>query len=173
MRAIVVGMVAYFSFAGIAIADFAPDPSLFNESEFKPFKGNGPANVEGEAFIRTKGGENRNCQAETVYLAPATSYDKAAVNKLGFNLRAAMDFAGLAAPFWRKSTCNSQGKFVFKKIPSGDYFAITNVEWRAREGRRDEKQGGTLVQKVTITDGDNSLILTDKDQAGWGGWSFK
>lgn len=148
----------------------APDVP-FTEEAFAPYKGDGPANLDGEAFLKTEKGEVRNCSGETVLLAPGTQYDINVLNRFAFSFEVALMWAKDAKPYWRDSICDSQGKFNFQGVPEGSWFVITQVQWKAMGYGT---QGGTVIQKVTLKPGQNRVILSQKNMRPMPfGWDFK
>lgn len=128
----------------------------FSESDFAPFAGNGPATLEGEAFLGTKGGGVKTCAGGAVFLAPNTKYDIDVITSLTFSRDAAMRKAGPAGKYWKESVCDSQGKFSIEDVPLGEWIVLTDVSWFAENN---QKQGGLVAKKVTIRDKKNKVIL--------------
>lgn len=155
----------------LAMSACATTPDVpFSNADFASYHGNGPARIEGQAFLKTQGGDVKTCAGEQVLLAPATAYDEAVVSRFAFSLSVALMWAGPAAHHWRKSICDSRGNFNFSGVPRGEWFVITQVRWAVRSTNIDpgnlnkgEVQGGTLVHKVTLHPGANSVILSMDD----------
>lgn len=145
----------------LAMSACAGTPTVpFSDAEFAPYRGNGPASVEGQAFLRTEGGDVKTCVGESVLLAPGTEFDNSVVTKFGFGLDNALYLAGEAAPYWRKSMCDPQGKFTFKGVPTGTWFVVTQVRWRPS---LQAIQGGTLMQKISLRPGQNNVMMSMDD----------
>ena len=141
----------------------------FSEVDFSPYRGDGPASLDGEAFVKTENGEVRNCSGESVFLAPGTPFDVNVITAFFFNFDLAMKEAGKAAPYWRVSVCDSQGKFVFTDVPVGTWIVVTAVRWGS-QGRfsggvliRGHSEGGQLAQKITLRPGKNRAVMTMKN----------
>lgn len=121
----------------------------------------------------------QTCAGETVYLAPANSYDQAVVDSFAFGLKTALQKAGPAAPYWRKSVCNAQGNFQFKAVPNKQWLVITQVGWEVLSpdagpdltniGRpqsnigKTQREGGMLIKRVALSPGTNGVILSGDD----------
>lgn len=138
--------------------------SPFSDVDFAPYRGDGPASLDGEAFVKTENGEVRNCSGESVFLAPGTPFDFNVIKAFFFNFDLAMKEAGKAAPYWRESLCDSQGKFAFTDVPVGTWIVVTVVRWgnsgRVIGGR---SEGGQLAQKITLRPGKNRAVMTMKN----------
>lgn len=126
----------------------------------------GKSKLEGSAFLRQNGGGVVTCAGQEVFLFPYTDY----ANEL-LSLMYGSSEKGISAwyttkykfinedpnyPNYKKNSfCDAQGKFVFEKLSSGTYFAITNVSWRVGY----DQQGGFLMQKVTLGKSETKNIV--------------
>ena len=158
----------------------------FADADFSAFAGDGPATLDGEAFLRLQTGNIKTCAGATVLLAPATEYDIHVAKSLIFNLDQALKQAGPAAKYWRETECDAEGKFSFEDIPVGDWIVITDVSFSvtdpnlvlqnlqrngglARQGTEginaasQRHEGGLVGRKVTVTNKHNRVILTEKN----------
>lgn len=130
----------------------------FSASDFSAYVGEGPATLEGQAFLRTRGGELRYCAGESVLLAPGTQYDIDVITAFAFGRNVALKRAGPAAQYWRESVCDAQGKFQFDGLPVGSWIVITDVRyWVAGS-----EQGGVMGKKVNLRAGRNSVIMNEQ-----------
>lgn len=148
-----------------SLAESAPEleeaDTAFAKTEFAPYRGDGPASLEGEAFVKTENGENRNCGGETILLAPYLSYDINVINGFTFvDIDTALQKAGPAAPYWRESSCDSQGRFEFTNVPVGTWIVITTVRW----GNTWHQERTLLAKKITLRPTKNRISLTMKDR---------
>ncbi|WP_310452255.1 nuclear transport factor 2 family protein [Sulfuritalea sp.] len=136
----------------------------FSVVDFAPYRGDGPASLEGEAFVKTENGEVRNCSGDAVFLAPYTPFDVEVITAFLFHIDLALKKAGQAAPYWRESSCDSQGKFEFTNVPTGTWIAITAVRWgnsgRVIGGRA---EGGQLAKKIILHPGKNRIVMNMKN----------
>jgi hypothetical protein len=59
----------------------------FNEGDFQPWAGAGPATLHGQAFFKTVGGDVKTCAGSGVFLMPANPYGEglATADSKGFN----------------------------------------------------------------------------------------
>ena len=129
--------------------------------------------------MRQRGGGIVTCAGEAVTLLAATHYVVATLPALTAQRRASAAFnenqdvvltALLAAHAQRvpeiesnfrasiigKATCDAQGRFAFNGIAPGAYVVFTGVTWMAG----DERQGGPMEQGVTVSPGENNVILS-------------
>lgn len=140
------------------------EDSSFSEADFAPYRGDGKSSLEGEAFVKTENGEVRNCSGESVFLAPDTPFDINVITAFLFHVDLAMKKAGEAAPYWRESSCDSQGKFTFEDIPAGKWIVITVVRW-GNSGRviGGQSEGGQLAKKIDLRSGKNRIVMNMKN----------
>lgn len=136
----------------------------------------GQSVVEGEAFMRTRGGTVRTCAGLTVRLHPVTDYTterfqhvfagSVAVSEERFHLGRGGEYGNLESEprFYqdaRDTVCGADGNFRFAGVPVGEYFVVAWVVWG--EGVTYlGKQGGVLMKRIHVTTEDEiiTVILT-------------
>jgi len=133
-------------------------PSPFEPDEAKYAMTPGPGSIKGSAFIRQQGGGIVTCAGAQVVAVPATRYATDRISALYGNIHKGQYFGGDVKfvpddprylEMRRNTRCDAQGNFQFDGLARGDYFVITNVRWLAGN----QQQGGALMQRVTIKDG--------------------
>ena len=139
-----------------------PRRAAFNEAEFQPYAGSGTSTIQGQAFLKTRGGEVRFGAGNTVYMVPATSftrewYDRAVVG--GVNLGAADPEAqSRIAQYERRTTADGNGNFEFRNIPAGEYFITCNIVWEVPYSTgytvQTTQTGGTAHAAVKVGPGE-------------------
>jgi hypothetical protein len=133
----------------------------FSDADFAPYRGDGAAILEGQAYVELAGTvlpNLRTCFGEPVFLAPATGFDRFVITT-AVDGHPVDDAAGPAAPYWRKATCDSQGRFTFSDVPSGDWYAVTQVTWSVRS---EPYQVSKLVRRVTLRPGQNVVVMSSR-----------
>lgn len=149
-------------FAALAIAGCIttrPMVSTYNPSEYTKYHQAGTAEVKGQAFLKTQGGEVRYAAGNTVSLIPATAYSEEVISYIQnykFIRPEGVD------PRWKESfkdtTADGNGNFEFSNVSAGAYFLECPIYWMAG----DEETGHTVYKKVDIHKGDKiKVILTD------------
>lgn len=135
----------------------------FKPEEHAPYRESGPNRVEGQAFLRQRGGTVVTCAGAKVVVAPATDFIR---EVLAF-IRAGGDLASLPIPgreyqsILRQTTCDAQGNFAIANLPAGRWIVATGVEWTV--GR--ERQGGTVQREIVLPSSER-ILLTDDDHSG-------
>jgi hypothetical protein len=141
----------------------------FADTAYAPYSGDGAAMLDGQAYVELTTGINgpinfRTCDGGPVFLAPALAFDAYVINSAagdGFPLEVR---AGPAAPFWRKSICDSQGRFTFSGVPAGDWIVVTQVKFASIVLTRNRGNVGTqmLARNVTLRPGQNAVAMTTR-----------
>lgn len=136
----------------------------FSDADFAPWTGSGPAALEGQAFLKTVGGDVKTCAGEDVGLLPATAYNREIVQSIRSGHENLVNRSGAADPYTRHSICDAQGNFSFVSLPAGTWIVWTNVEWTVLlSDTAASHEGGRLIREITLSPGENSVILADRD----------
>ncbi|UCE74111.1 MAG: hypothetical protein JSV56_00020 [Methanomassiliicoccales archaeon] len=135
-----------------------------------PEMGTGTATVRGQAFLKTMVGEVKYAAGNEVVLAPVTSYSTQMYETSG----------NWAIDSWRPypqyeprqpdprrkkyggyTQGDGEGRFEFKKVPEGEYYLGTYVQWSIPQQYGYRPQGGTITKKITVEEGkEYNMILT-------------
>jgi len=128
--------------------------------------------IEGNALLRTRGGDVRTCAGYQVLLIPETEARRNAVMKLfengdhGYrqaavsNSDAALGVLNSAKMKSVNQTCDAQGDFVFSDLSSGSYFLVTEVLWDVPGSYGVSNiQGGALMKKVSVSGGATQRVV--------------
>lgn len=115
------------------------------------YAGEGSGAVEGQAFMRTLGGEVRYAAGCTVYLWPKTAHLEEAADGLcrGLNVNISPD----TMPAQRTTVASAEGRFRFKGLPAGTYLALTKIEWVVPSGFGSSTTGGWVAAPVEVPAG--------------------
>lgn len=135
----------------------------FDVSEATYIKAQGTGVIEGQAFLRQKGGTVVTAAGAAVVLMPATKYTSA-LAKAGSEKRLKpLSIATEARTYMRETIADSDGRFRFDRVPPGQYYLMTEVTWKAYEPSigMSIPQGGRLFQSVALSAGERkSIIMT-------------
>lgn len=150
--------------------------SAYSRSEVSWSLEGGNNTIRGDGFLMRRDGQVVKCSGRMVQLIPYGTYSEermrlkyasrkyARLPMYEHQLSQLHDFTyqgmylELADPKYtediRSTTCNIDGKFNFKNIPSGEYFIETIISW----GVGDFPQGGFVYEKVSIEPRENEEI---------------
>lgn len=141
------------------LTDAAAMRSPFVAGELEPWAKGGAANLRGQAFLKTMGGDIKTCAGEHVLLLPVAAYVDEFLSKRKAGI--SVDGDPRLQPYTRTTICDAQGNFSFAGLPELRWYVLTDVTWGAPETNQ---QGGVLMQAVTLAPGDNQVFLTYRDQ---------
>jgi hypothetical protein len=154
----------------------------FDNNQAAAFTGTGSANLHGQAFLKTVGGDVRTCAGEDVVLIPATPYFDEMIEKTTSGIDTHLDQR--ATSLLRRTICDAQGNFSFPSLPTQKWYVLTQVKWGVphieQPGEHPglitglllgvhappstDEQGGELMQAINLHPGDNQALLTSRDQ---------
>ena len=142
--------------------------SSFDSELAKHIHDEGTNSIQGQAFLRQRGGNVVTCAASEVRLIPATKYAKEYVRrKYGTDQGGYDDWDPILlendpktdTSFWthtRTTTCDAEGEFEFDGVPDGTYYVTTRVMWSAGQY---SQQGGDIAEIVDLAGNDSKKIL--------------
>jgi hypothetical protein len=124
--------------------------------------------IEGEAMVRTRGGDVKTCAGLAVSVLPVTAYTDLYASRAFRSTQAGIyvpplfgkpvNLAPEASPFVRAKRCNSQGQFSFKGLPDGTYYVVAKVTWEAPTRYGLVTQGGDVMQRVELRGGETKEL---------------
>jgi hypothetical protein len=137
--------------------DVAADPS-----EYRAFLQGGSAELRGQAFLTTRGGEVRVAAGRLVTLDLATNYAREWFRRFGADA-ARFDALPPDTTFVRArktTTANAEGRFRFSGLAPGDYIVRTTVTWEA--GVSSSLQGGVVAALVSVKEGQADEVVLNQ-----------
>ena len=142
----------------------------FNAEESAYILEEGSFSIQGSAFLRQRGGGVVGCQGNVVSLYPATRHMTEIFRHAygstegGGYISHIPEFENIdsrVGKYSRKTQCDIQGEFSFDDLVPGIYYVETTVSWNVPGSFwTSNKQGGALMQRVEIVDGDESVVIT-------------
>jgi hypothetical protein len=157
-----IGMIliaCFFSSGCVPTANRYVSPAIpFNESEFNKFLGLGTSTIQGQVFMRTRGGAVIYGAGSKVLLVPFTQYTKQIFEGGSFN---GYNDSSLAK-YTRTTVADATGNFEFIDIPQGAYVALSSVEWQVPLGRTYSNEGGGVNSYVEVAVGQRIKVMLTK-----------
>ena len=156
-----------------------PDPEYYVQAKFdkkaaqkmlKP----GNNTIKGEGFLRQRSGQVIKCSGYEVSLIPATDYASERMIQLyesdekGYNpvINARRyNFIPDEKEYYdlgKTTVCNADGKFEFKNVADGTFYVITPVLWESFYEKYTRFEGGSLMQKVKVKNGETKEVIMTK-----------
>lgn len=179
-----ISLIAIAMLAGCA----TPTPkiqltSTFNEAETREMLREGTNTIKGSALFRQRNGGIVTCAGNNVRLTPATAYAQERMRHIYGNAnngyKRSPKFPNdvilrtdTSSPFThthprylelaRQTVCDAQGFFFFNNVADGDFFIATGITWEVVIGIQTHTQGGFLMQRVTVSDGEVKEIVLSR-----------
>ncbi len=146
----------------------APQPYAltqpYNEADFTPYAGVGLATLDGQAFMKTVGGDVKTCAGNKVYLVPATAYSDEVIAHSHRGAPPIANRDARATQFSRTAICDATGKFTFAQVPAKRWYVVATVTWGVATENGINPQGGEVLKTVDLKSGQNQIIMTDDDR---------
>lgn len=141
-----------------------PQPRLavFNETEYAAYAQPGTGVIEGQAFLRTRGGDVKLAAGHKVNLNPVTTYSTEWFERLCKRHEDIEDADQRAAAYLRQCVADGEGRFRFEGLPAGEYYLMCRIVWEAFTGRYTEETGGIAYAKVTVHDGKTARAVVTR-----------
>jgi hypothetical protein len=139
-------------------------PIDFDEAEYAALQTVGTGVVRGSLFGRTVGGDVKLGAGQVVRLFPATKYTQQRYREQWIGGRMATKSEDPRyIKYVRETTVGVDGKFEFRSIPPGEYFAVSTVYWtaitRTTYGPISETQGGLVVKRFVVANDQTADVV--------------
>lgn len=127
----------------------------------------GAGQILGSALLRQRGGGVVTCAGEVVLLWPSGPWSDEWMQKnIPTGFREVLseiplsEVSPLFGEYGRSMICDAQGEFIFDDVPVGTWYLMTNVIWMVPGRFGGYRVGGTLVERIHVTEGTNRITLT-------------
>lgn len=141
--------------------------STFNPTEVAFFNKPGTAQINGQAFLKTVGGDVKTAAGNKVALVPVSAYSRERMNAIygtGNCSTKAVDFGPPDPQFERytkNTTADGDGRFRFEGLSAGQYFVATTVSWAVPSGYVTIPQGCKILKQVSLAEGQKlDIVMT-------------
>ncbi|WP_081253157.1 hypothetical protein [Pseudomonas yamanorum] len=142
-------------------ANQQPVPRIpFPSAEYEALPTTGTGTIEGQAFLKTVGGDVKYGAGSEVYLVPITSYSE---QWYDVSYRQQKPFAvsdPRQAKFVRMVRADGNGNFKFEEVPPGKYFIRADVFWKAPSPYGGlSQQGGSMANRIEVSNGKLTRVI--------------
>ena len=156
--------------SGCASPQLVENQTHFDPKEAAVINERGANVIEGQAFLRQRGGGVVTCAGETVTLVPATSYAEERIRQIYGSANGGvrfwwdgLEFAETDPRYYRmvrEEICDATGDFRFDDVADGDYYVTTGVSWEVPVNvYYSSTQGGTLARRVQVAYGQIERVI--------------
>lgn len=152
------GLAAILAMTALAACQTTPQKveTAFDPKAAAVIHREGPARIDGHAFITRFDNRVMHASGQYVYLVPATAYARERFARLYGGRKflpatsgASMEQDAAYAQHIRKTKAESTGRFRFDNVAAGEYFVATNVQWKDSEDSFFSR-GGAIYETVTV-----------------------
>ncbi len=153
--------------ACLVMAGCVPIPNVkmtngFDSASHDKYRANGTAKIDGQAFLKQRGGGVVTCAGNKVALSPDTEYFReywSIIKRRAKPIEPEVQPG--EQPVTKRTTCDAQGNFEFTNIAEGDWLLTTHVTWSVGYDR----QGAILQRKIQIKHGaSEKIFLSEEDR---------
>lgn len=133
----------------------------FNEAEYQRLPQSGTGVVEGQAFLKTLGGDVKYGAGQVVRLFPVTSYSEQWWQVSVVEKRPLVDSDPRYSQYIRTTQADGAGNFKFTDVPPGKYFINAEVSWFAPTGFQGalQKQGGIVANRIEVSNDKTTRVM--------------
>lgn len=139
-----------------------PRKTAFVEAEYSPYAQPGTGVIEGQAFLRTRGGEVRYGAGGDVNLNPVTSYSSEWWQRTVLGGQPLTDPDPRAARYHRVVRADGEGRFRFDSLPPGSYYIAAEVAWEVPNYPKIGKismTGGVVGDSIALRPGQTARAI--------------
>ncbi|MFN0149619.1 MAG: carboxypeptidase-like regulatory domain-containing protein [bacterium] len=134
----------------------------FREEEYDPYRVPGDASIEGQAFLKTRGGDVKYGAGNEVVLNPATSYSSEWYDRSVVRGEALEAPDLRATSFVRTMIADGEGRFRFENLTPGDYYLACRIVWEVPGSAFSQNYTGGIAHAEAHVDSGKTtkVILT-------------
>jgi len=137
------------------------DRPEFPIDEYKNLPKEGTGIVEGQAFLKTRGGDVKTAAGNYIQLNPVTSYSDFWYENNYVKHLPLKKVDSRINDYLIKKLGDASGRFKFKNVPPGDYYVGADITWEAATGYNGalQKQGGFVAKRITVKNGQTTEVI--------------
>lgn len=135
-------------------------------SDYRMFGTAGLANLTGQAFLTTRGGDVKLAAGRMVTLDPLTPLTQHWFRRIGSKVGSfsAVPRDSLFVAARRTTTADAEGRFSFRGVPSGRYLLRSVVTWEVPTGAGLSREGGVVAMLVDLAPSNpNEIVLSSTE----------
>jgi hypothetical protein len=126
----------------------------FPDAEYLALPKTGNATIKGQAFLTTKGGDVKKAAGKRILLNPVTSYSLEWYERSYLPGRRMEEADPKLEAYTRTQIADAEGRFVFKNVPTGEYFVTTTITWEIPTAYQGQVEGGLVTKRIKVNAGE-------------------
>ena len=134
----------------------------YSEADLLPYAGTGTSTVNGQAFLKTRGGEVRFGAGDKVQLIPVTAYTTEFRERVTVRGERIGPINPEFEKYRRITIADGNGNFEFKNLPAGNYYATCYITWEIPGQYGLERTGGVAYGTVKVGIGETSKVIVTR-----------
>jgi hypothetical protein len=145
----------------------APEPPHtrlvpFDPDAYRPYAGEGPSSLVGQAFAKTHEGDVKIAAGNRVVLEPVTAYSTEWWNRTVLHGERLDSTDARAGAFHRETLADADGRFQFERLPAGDYYIACWMSWDTQDADGNlSTQSVCVGKKVHVDSPDPTEIILE------------
>ncbi|KAF2391548.1 hypothetical protein [Pseudomonas frederiksbergensis] len=130
----------------------------YSSTEYAVLKTEGTATVQGQIFMKTRGGDVKYGAGSTIFFAPVTSYNLTRFQAVQARQQL-KEPDPRAQPYNRTTVADGSGNFSFENVAAGEYLIFGSVIWEAPSPYGLSTQGGMISMRFIVKEGEVKKII--------------
>jgi hypothetical protein len=155
--------VAFVCLAAVFLGGCVAPPqkrnAAFIESEYAPYDRAGTGAIEGQAFLKTRGGDVKTAAGNAIVIHPVTTYSTETYQRLCIGLEHLEAPDPRSSKYTRTTLGDVHGGFRFEGLPAGEYFVSSTITWEYQPGY---STGSVAHAKVTVREGQTTKVVVTR-----------
>ncbi len=131
-----------------------PRNAQFYEDEYNPYDKSGTGIIQGQAFLKTRGGDVKYGAGNIVTMNPVTSYS---TEWFEFSVKKHIPLEEpdpRTLKYNRQTVADGEGRFEFNDLPAGEYYIACYISWEVPTSSSYMiTTGGYAYAKVKVEEG--------------------
>lgn len=131
--------------------------------ELQPYLEHGDAEVSGQAFLKTRGGDVKLAAGNQVALLPDTPFMREGLTILqttgAYPSNYTPEIRKQLEPAIRRVIADAEGRFSFAGVPPGNYILQVRIVWEVPGYYGLTQTGGLVLKPITVKPGDSQVVM--------------
>lgn len=156
MKWLVAGL-ATLILAGCQMAGPVERNVAYPADEYAALEKTGTSAIEGQLFMRTRGGDVKYGAGSEIAVAPVTSYSRETTRIIREGKTPTLADSRVSA-FTHKTQADGEGRFKVTGLPAGDFYVVGGVWWETGSPYM-PRQGGVVIKQVHLDEGETQEVM--------------